>query len=780
MDSSAQILLDVPFPVAMRRGGVESLTLPEALSHPDAVSVASGHAYLDLVGINLVVCALQTFMAPPTTAAWKDLLMNPPGAGTIRAAFAHSSASFDLLSPERPFMQVRFEGGLAAQPKAKKRDRDRVDDSAQDDETPESGRMDLALLLPEEASKNQRAPRNSGEHFTKRGRFEAFGGFAAAAMLSGINLLGVGGGGGYFNPDTRGAALVRIALPDGVEHGLWRSAWLNVQSCEHPALVGVPDREAVDELLFGWANPLQRRTRGKSPEDADGIERLARGEVPFADGLARPHPLALLWAVSRRCELGPAEAGICSLTGIEGPVWRDVEIQPGGIRCALLPESWHPLIGIHTHETGKKGPPRSVNRGPSSGVFRAAEWSGLFPAARTGTADAERTGTPPSIAALGHPKRRAALDALLRSRMGGGATNPTFPVVGVALRQEKVLEGWSEGVVRMWGGGPDAIAEIGAVLGDLKAGAIEATAVAKAALEAAEAFAPKARTGKDAAAGFKDAIASWIRGRIEVMHEDLGERALEEVTGIGADASEDADGRLDDLRRLLRANMRAACLEAIRLADYGPLGGLLAREAAVLAAERSSEERRSTSAGDKRETRILDAPPLPPHEEQFARAIADFAFSLERDPALRGRLRRSSAARDALVVPQVHLLARAIGDRSESATGAARVALFLAEGGKDSRESVGAWLLKVWRSGRGSRPSREFLQGCDARLDALLRTPDADTFLRLLRSLMARSEERAPKAGIARAILDWETPGDRKRAASQLARQYASARIGRP
>ena len=610
MVTGVSLLLDVPFRIQMRGGSVASMPLPDALAHPNAVRIAFGHSYLDCVANNFVVCAVQSFMFRSDTNGWTERFNHPPSADEIRAAFKPWATCFDLVHPDRPYMQVRFQdlsssadASGSSRKKTRPQPKERDDAGADLEADAEEGVIDLCLLFPDETSTNQRLPKKSGEHFTKRGRVSGLGASASAMLLSGGNVVGVGGGGGYFSPGTKGAALVRLELPDteGLNDSFWRSTWLNVAHTSYPGLAGLESHPAIPETMFGWMAPELRRTRGKSEDDKVGFARAEAGMVKIGDREVPVHPFATMWGMSRRAELAPPQDGVCSLTGIEGPVWFKVEVQPGGPRSPLLRRSWHPLIGIRKppqKDTGQKAG-LSVNKGPESGIFRAAEWSSFFPAKSISVADLEAHGMPPAVAMLVDNERRGAIHRLLRAAVGTAGRSPTLPLLAVAVRQDRVLEGWSEGSVRLWTGDRALLGNLSGLLDVLKNGTAEAQKLIAAAVDAAERHAPALRAGKDAK-GFKARLKSGMADAVEVKHDELGWEALDEAARVGSGADDDVEAKIEAIGGMLRAVLRDACLEVVRNTNYGVFGGVLIREVAVLAAEaeaaKQSEKAGSTTS----------------------------------------------------------------------------------------------------------------------------------------------------------------------------------------
>ena len=459
MDLATNILVDVPFPGVRRDGSMVFAPLSELLSDPDVEALASGHPYIDLLANNFIVCVLQTTMTPRDGDAWKEMLLHPPSPEAISSAFSVISHCFDLADPANPFMQVRFDEE-SRQKKKPNRGKKAVAPEGDDEDEGVSefvdGTSDLSLLLPDETSANQRLPAKGGAHFSKYGRYEGFGAFVTAMVLYGANMVSIGGGGGYYAAGVKSAAFARIALPAGagITFGLWRSAWLNVAAADHPKLLGCLDEGFRPETVFGWVHPDLRRGRGKAKqEDADFLAEALRGVVTI-EGREVPYsPFSTMWGMARRCELAPPAMSACSMTGQIGATWAMVELSPGGPRCPLRDASWHPLLGISliTGKNGKTSP--KVNKGPSTGIFRAVEWSSFFPTSSNSVADMERAGAPPSVASLLVDTRRDALSRILREGGHSGRYLPCFPVTAVAIRQDKVLDGWSEGSIRLWSGG---------------------------------------------------------------------------------------------------------------------------------------------------------------------------------------------------------------------------------------------------------------------------------------------------------------------------------------
>ena len=601
--SACNLISGALLPVVLPHGERVQMTLCEALSSPDAASIETGHPYVDMLGFNLVTSLLQTAMPPASQDEWTERLLKPPSQADIEAALFHLAPFFDLEDTAFPLYQIAFEGSAdiasedlpsgrrgnprtgpkkgngAAQPDdAALSGLDQAEDTEEDDEK----FSEITSLLPDEATKNQRI--KSGEHFTKRGRFGALGAFATATLLQGINLVSVGGGGGFLNPDVKKAALAFLSVPrgSGITSGLWRSCWLNIQP--------MPDLPPIDpRIVFGWADPRQPKTMDK--ESVDGT--VDNGRILLDGALHNQHPLSPLWSVIRRYRLLPSSQGTCSLTGIRGPVWSQVEKYRGGLRTALRPDSFHPLIGIEQFKDAPKGKPEKiicrVNQGPKSGVLRAAEWSAFLPAGASKDRDLllER-GVPPALASLTNNARKSTIVRLLQAR-----GTPTLPLTAIVLRQDKVLEGWSEASLRIWFGDKDILGHLDALLAELKGGASDAEAIVDAAVGAAEARATGLRTGKDAGDRFKSVIKAKIKADVEVEHETIGEKAIGDLadhgTRLAPEASPEDEDRVEAdivmLRSHLRPAMHAVCLGCIERADFTPLGGLLVKAAAMLAAQ---------------------------------------------------------------------------------------------------------------------------------------------------------------------------------------------------
>lgn len=156
--------------------------------------------------------------------------------------------------------------------------------------------------------------------------------------------------------------------------------------------------------------------------------------------------------------------------------------------------------------------------------------------------------------------------------------------------------------------------------------------------------------------------------------------------------------------------------------------------------------------------------------EAFQTVLTKFFWKLEQDKALRSRLRRCTSAEQGLMVPAVHRLYSDLGPNRGSVEGAARAAILLATATKDIPSStLGKWISKVWNV------SKDSSAGCEARLDALLRSSDPAIFMRLVNALASRSDGCFPFASTVRAVMDWDDPIARKRAAATIACDYASA-----
>lgn len=603
MVTGTNLLLDVPFPIRMRGGGRENMPIARALAHPDAIGIMSGHPYIDVLATNFTVCALQTFATPEDLDAWEGLLRAPPSEDWLRARLAAHAAHFDLVSGARPFMQVRFVDapapeGAANRPASRKPAAD--DEDADNDE---GGAGDIGALLPDETSRNAASVRKGGAHFTKVGRVRAVGPLVAGMLLSGVNTLAIGGGGGYYNPPHKGAAFVSLRVPEveGMTHVLWRSAWANVHPFTHPGVAPAKGIPIVPEATFGWLAPGLRATRGQDKDYDEAFLATAKaGMVDLGDRKVPLHPFSYMWGACRRAALLEPETGTCDITGQRGMVWRSVETQQHGPRFSTLPTSWHPLIGISA--PGRNGR-RRVNKGPASGVFRAVEWSTLLPIA-DGHPGGEPEGVPPSLAALFSDSRRDAFHRLIRGMERFANVRMAMPLHAVAIRQNNVLEGWAEGSVRLWAGRRAMLSHLSLLLAELQVSASLAEAAAVAAVRAAEAMAPRPRAGRDAR-NFASRTLPAIRDAAASLHDGIGNEALADLLAIMAtdEVPEAQDSAAEGIVAAVAASLDAATMDAVREADFLPFGGILAavaaREAAAGALDRARRKAARAAGGNQ-------------------------------------------------------------------------------------------------------------------------------------------------------------------------------------
>jgi len=604
MTFGSSLLIEALFPVRLSGGGPTLLPLAEALARKDAVAIASGHPYVDAVANNFVVCALQTFFAPGTDAEWVDLLAEPPPVDRLAQTFGAWADVFDLRHPERPFMQVRFVDGPSKKPARAPRlhrlggiQGDAGEDGDEDDETGELS--PLVRLLPDETSKNQMKRSAGGAHFAKEGRIRDLGAFAAGMLLSGINLFGIGGGGGYYKPGHQGAALARVSFPEvaGAGHVLWRSAWANVHALDHPGVRRARGEPTNPETLFGWCAPSLRRSRGKSEVEDNAAAAVSERGAVIVGGREVPlHPMFFMWAMCRRAELAEPSEGKCDLTGARGPVWSSVELQPGGGRFAISPTSWHPLIGLRpAPKKNASRQSRVVNPGPPSGVVRSPDWVGLVPLGDNDTG--EERGLPPAVAGVGQSLRAGAIRDVLARCMPEYRRSP-IPVHVLVLRQTHVLKGWSEATLSLFADSPCFLLRLHALLRSLQEGAKRAghlrqnddrrdSGVAEAVRKAIHSHAPQRRSGSDAK-GFGGGIRAWIIARSETLHDAVGRQAIQSLLDLHASASNDGADLEDAFAKIVESlpnDLDRATRQAVSEADYTVLGGPIVRATALLAAD---------------------------------------------------------------------------------------------------------------------------------------------------------------------------------------------------
>lgn len=584
------LLFDVPFPVRMQDGTTAFLCLPEALAHAHATAILFGHPYLDMLAKDFLACITQTFMVPADEEEWEDFLVNPPSSTLIREKLDRFAACFDLVHPDRPFMQVAFETeGMPVPTKKPKRKPIIIEpgDGEVDEEDAEP--MDvspLSSLLPEEPSKTQMKSRVGGVHFTRAGRMDTFCPAATGLLLYGMNMVGVGGGGGYYTAPTSSAVHLRVGISgiDGMAHVLWRDTWVNVLDCSHAAVENGSTDPMTPENLLGWMEPALRRSIGKD-KDGDAIQfaSVQKGRVHGGNG--ETHPFAMMWGMSRRARLEPPEQGACSLTGVQGMVFRSVLKSPGGPRSFLSRRSFHPLFGKSTEVGGKRDGTTRVTQVPGDAAIGQPEWSCLLPMIRDGSSAQDRMdkGVAPCVAALSSPGRRAALMRLFR-QAGMGRRNPSLPIHATFLRQEHVLEGWSESSMRLWLGPDDSVSAISRVLHQVQSIRTWGDKVAKnVADEVAKAQSVMGNTTLRKDGETRKVLARDVGGRFSRALDSIGEEMLATISSMHENGYEQE--AISTFMASSFLGMEEAIVGAVDGADYGMHGGVLGKAIALRVAQ---------------------------------------------------------------------------------------------------------------------------------------------------------------------------------------------------
>lgn len=307
--------LDQELPFRRRSGRVDLLTplaITDAHEDDPVVAVETGHPVTDLGFRFLLRDLLQIALAPPDEEAWAELWFAPPAPERLAEAFAPYRRALVLDDPAFPAMQVRPEA-----------------DDGSDEPLP------LGLLLPDAPSNNERE--NQRAFFAHAPAVEALGAGVVLPLFYADMVLFPSAGGGYFGMPT-GAQSVKFAVGAG---SLWRSLWANVLSGDDPFWPkGTTFPAPCDGTVFPWLDPtLRRLPLGRS--DSARLRAVqatnrhpAAIRMPRRDPLEPPpkecHPAAI--PMPRRYLLGPPTEGRCSLTDVEGPVFRTYRRWPRGLQ----------------------------------------------------------------------------------------------------------------------------------------------------------------------------------------------------------------------------------------------------------------------------------------------------------------------------------------------------------------------------------------------------------------------------------------------------------------
>src|SRR5690606_18185851 len=175
---------------------------------------------------------------------------------------------------------------------------------------------------------------------------------AAAMALYAMQAFAPAGGAGIRTSMRGGGSLTALVIPqpndDGRPLPLWHKLWANVA----PRTAQMPPPEAV----FAWLRGDLALGKG-----AGGAE-VHQGQPPFDEHL---HPF---FGMPRRMSLMiKDEPGLCSMTGLEGPLVTGFVQKPYGLNYG----AWrHPLTTYRRQKAGET--PYSLK--PKSGRFGYRDW----------------------------------------------------------------------------------------------------------------------------------------------------------------------------------------------------------------------------------------------------------------------------------------------------------------------------------------------------------------------------------------------------------------------
>lgn len=369
---SFNLLTNPAFPVVTRGGArrwlafadlavIDGDDAPIDFDWPSAVFNATASEF----AIGVVTAAFQ----PAKASDWHKLWNAPPGPNAVRDAIEAFRHAFDLDGDGPRFCQ-EF-GGL--------------DGEANPVE---------ALLIDTPGANGQK---KNADLLTHRARYPALGLPAAAMALYAMQQFAPAGGAGNRTSMRGGGPLTTLVIPgapDDARPPLWRTILANV----------VPHAENEwdeDDLpkIFPWLAPTitSKNERQVHERDED------------------VHRLQAFFGMPRRVALRLGPAGVCAMTGDEGPLVAEWVQKPWGVNYGL----WtHPLTPYRRQKEGSE--PYSVK--PKSNRFGYRDWVAVTVAEEKGA-----LATPAPAVALARSERseqlRGAGRAAARLQASGWAMN---------------------------------------------------------------------------------------------------------------------------------------------------------------------------------------------------------------------------------------------------------------------------------------------------------------------------------------------------------------------
>ncbi|WP_085315369.1 type I-E CRISPR-associated protein Cse1/CasA [Derxia lacustris] len=247
------------------------------LARPDIVAFDAPRADFNAALFQFWIALLQTVTTAQNRREWRQWLLSPPDADTLKALFAPLAPHFVYDGDGPRFMQDHALRAKDGEPVA------------------------IANLLIDSPGEN--ALRNNGDHFTKRGRIERLCPHCAVLALYTLQTNAPSGGAGHRTGLRGGGPLTTVLLPPpvaGRPASLWQTLCLNLLPVPLFNQVGGDANCAEQILLFPWLGPIERL------QSKDGA--LAPAQV---------HPLHVYWAMPRRIRLDfdAVQPGNCDLCG---------------------------------------------------------------------------------------------------------------------------------------------------------------------------------------------------------------------------------------------------------------------------------------------------------------------------------------------------------------------------------------------------------------------------------------------------------------------------------
>ena len=315
------LLSDSFLPVVMRSGARRWLAFADLVSGDEDYPVEFNWPRPDfnMASFEFCIGVISLAFDIRDEDDWYPLWTNPPDRDALADKLAPLIHAFNLNGEGPRFLQDH--------------------ESLQGDEKP------IELLLID--TPGQKGQRENKDLLTHRARYAGLGLPAAAMALYTLQAYAPSGGAGIRTSVRGGGPLTVLVVPvshdDAPPIPLWRKIFANVGHC-----VRLKDSDLPKALP--WLVPTLTSEKGHTVSEAEA------------------HPLQAYFGMPRRIRLAfSSEPGICSMTGVEGPLVTGFIQKPYGANYGV----WqHPLTPYRRQKEAEE--PYSAK--PKSGRFGYRDW----------------------------------------------------------------------------------------------------------------------------------------------------------------------------------------------------------------------------------------------------------------------------------------------------------------------------------------------------------------------------------------------------------------------